>query len=1057
MRFKTYFLVFTTLFIVGHSFSQTVTTKPAITHVSCVGGTNGSIKLNNTAGGGTPHTYTWQPGNTNGDAITGKGVGNYSVSIKSNPPPLPLWNGNYNYNIGYKTLWQNFYFGMVTNSTGDTLIQNRNPPVSSWLETANSANVLPGSTDGWVEYVVTNTGYYKIFGLLDPTSGSGWNNIDFALYLKAGGSLSTINDGVEVGVGTYAIGDVIRIERSGSNIKYSKNNTVFTTLAISTPMVQAPLTVRAALYSNLARFENMGCSFPSANISAGVTKTITCASPTVSLIGSTNVVGGTYTWTPGGSAANSLTTSVAAAGTYSLKITVPVFGCIATSTVAVVTNTTLPNISAGPTKSITCSISSPTLTGSSSTSGATFSWTPGGSAPTSSVTVVSSVGTYTLKVTDPVNGCSVTSTVAVVTNTALPNVSAGPTKTITCASPTVTLMGSSNTPGVTYSWTPGGATTATVNVFTTGTFTLKVTDPINGCSETSTVAVVPNITAPNISAGTNKTITCTSPTAVLTGSSSTSGVSYSWTPGGSTPTNSTTTVSSVGTYTLKVTAVNGCVAISTVSVISNTIIPDVNIVSSMTPTLGLTAYWPFNGNAQDYSGNANHGTVSNATLSTDRFGNANKAYSFNGTSSRIDVPHSSTVDMANGQDFTLAFWMKSNAGNVGATPISKSVYGAWSGYMILVNNTDGGYCNSAGQCSFYVAAGATGDACANNPISNDATNWYFVTGQYKASTNQTFIYVNSVLQTDIGSKSGSTNNTKKLSFGAYNDATNLGFFNGYLDDIRLYNRLLNQSEIDALYNESNNQVITCANPTAILTGSSSTSGVTYSWTPGGSTPTGSTTVVSSAGIYTIKVTDPVNGCFATSTVAVVTNTTLTVNAGSDAFVTTGSNVGLGGTPSASAGSGNYTYSWTPVGTYAPGSTASNPTVTVNTSLTYTLTVTDNTTGCQKTDEKLVYIIGDPYYFVLKKTLDAGYYNSYNNKIYFAFEEEYIDQNSTTVLNYKIVNDNNTIVPSVPSQIENTGDNRYQLDLSVLGLNVGSYYRISITNEKNEVWYARFKY
>jgi hypothetical protein len=51
-------------------------------------------------------------------------------------------------------------------------------------------------------------------------------------------------------------------------------------------------------------------------------------------------------------------------------------------------------------------------------------------------------------------------------------------------------------------------------------------------------------------------------------------------------------------------------------------------VPNYIPTNGLVAYWPFSGNANDLSGNANNGTVSGATLTTDRFGNTNSAYSF---------------------------------------------------------------------------------------------------------------------------------------------------------------------------------------------------------------------------------------------------------------------------------------------------------------------------------------------------------------------------------------------------------------------------------------------
>ncbi len=58
-------------------------------------------------------------------------------------------------------------------------------------------------------------------------------------------------------------------------------------------------------------------------------------------------------------------------------------------------------------------------------------------------------------------------------------------------------------------------------------------------------------------------------------------------------------------------------------------------VPSYVPTDGLAGYWPFSGNANDESGNSHNGTVNGATLTADRFGNANSAYYFNGTSSYI--------------------------------------------------------------------------------------------------------------------------------------------------------------------------------------------------------------------------------------------------------------------------------------------------------------------------------------------------------------------------------------------------------------------------------------
>ena len=72
---------------------------------------------------------------------------------------------------------------------------------------------------------------------------------------------------------------------------------------------------------------------------------------------------------------------------------------------------------------------------------------------------------------------------------------------------------------------------------------------------------------------------------------------------------------------------------------------------------GLVASYPFNGNANDTSGNGNNGTVNGATLTKDRFGNAGKAYSFNGTSDYISV--SPIAGLTANQ--TKCFWIKPNA------------------------------------------------------------------------------------------------------------------------------------------------------------------------------------------------------------------------------------------------------------------------------------------------------------------------------------------------------------------------------------------------------------
>ena len=78
-------------------------------------------------------------------------------------------------------------------------------------------------------------------------------------------------------------------------------------------------------------------------------------------------------------------------------------------------------------------------------------------------------------------------------------------------------------------------------------------------------------------------------------------------------------------------------------------------------------YWPFNGNANDESGNNHHGSVNGATLTEDRFGNANSAYASDGANDYIGIAPSSLVD--NETTATLSFWLKRDALDGSGLPI----------------------------------------------------------------------------------------------------------------------------------------------------------------------------------------------------------------------------------------------------------------------------------------------------------------------------------------------------------------------------------------------------
>jgi len=91
-------------------------------------------------------------------------------------------------------------------------------------------------------------------------------------------------------------------------------------------------------------------------------------------------------------------------------------------------------------------------------------------------------------------------------------------------------------------------------------------------------------------------------------------------------------------------------------------------IPSYVPSSGLVGWWPFTGNAIDSSGNGNNGTVNGAVLVADRFGNINRAYNFDGTSSFISVSNNQTINFQSGNQFTFSYWI--NAASLSSNQIS---------------------------------------------------------------------------------------------------------------------------------------------------------------------------------------------------------------------------------------------------------------------------------------------------------------------------------------------------------------------------------------------------
>ena len=211
------------------------------------------------------------------------------------------------------------------------------------------------------------------------------------------------------------------------------------------------------------------------------------------------------------------------------------------------------------------------------------------------------------------------------------------------------------------------------------------------------------------------------------------------------------------------------------------------------PSNGLVAEWTFDGNANDTSGNANNGTVNGATLTTDRFGNANSAYSFDGVDDHIVVPEDNSLDFSN--DLTITAWIKSNNTSGARAIVTKwnDNTGEWS-YIFKDHNFND-------RLRMTLSSGAwPGFADLPSTSSIPLGQWTFVATTYDSSILK--LYFNGVEDADLP-VSGTINNsnTELLIGGTFSLGIIRELFDGVLDNIRMYNRVLSNSELQELFQE----------------------------------------------------------------------------------------------------------------------------------------------------------------------------------------------------------------------------------------------------------------
>ena len=328
------------------------------------------------------------------------------------------------------------------------------------------------------------------------------------------------------------------------------------------------------------------------------------------------------------------------------------------------------------------------------------------------------------------------------------------------------------------------------------------------------------------------------------------------------------------------------------------------------PTLGLVGFWPFTGNATDVSGNGNNGIVTGASLSADRFSASNSAYNFNGTTNYISVPSNSTL--SGYTDMSISVWI-----NPGALTGIQGIVTKW--YQVL-------NCNNNANSDTYEAALSSNQvqfATNNNNMtaftsppslpSGSLNNWVHLVYLSNSTLGQ-FIYINGVMSASFATSGAVCSSTNPVYFGTDYHGT-LGnfhrFFNGKIDDIGIWNRLLTNCEIQQLYTSSVGQLNTAGSATAVCFGSQAAlqanGASTYTWLPGNLT--GSLVLVSPTVTtnYTVVATNTL-GCTESNSL------TLIVNPVPNVTITPSPTVFCAGEQVTLTASGASSYSWTGLGT-----------------------------------------------------------------------------------------------------------------------------------------------
>lgn len=663
----------------------------------------------------------------------------------------------------------------------------------------------------------------------------------------------------------------------------------------------------------------------SPTVSTSGSQTITCAAPTVTLVGSASPSTCTPVWTGGvASGANSYTATASSSNIYTLTVTNPANGCVASATTQVVPSAGFPIVNTSVTNTLSCASLTAQVIATTTSTPVSYNWSGPGivSGATTASATVNAGGQYTVVVTNTLSSCSSTVTVSVNQNTISPSVTGATSGTLTCTIFTVNANATTTTTPVSYSWAGAGivsgAATGTITVNQAGTYNYTVTNTSNGCKNTDSRAVTQNTVSPSVSAFTSGSLTCSSPTVNAIASTSTSPVSYNWTGSGivSGATTGTITVNQGGSYNYTVTnTANGCSVNGSQSISQNTVTPTLTlsplnstICSGSTQTLSVTTA---GSNSILWSTSANTSSISvNPTVTTNY--SATVTNTVNGCSAMgtvtVNVNSIPTITLT-ASSSTICSGQTSTLTSSGASTYSWAP-GAQTTTVITVTPTG---------TSSYTVTGFNGSCSSSKTITINVTSTPTVATSITNTTICSGISVvagvtGATTYTWLPSGSGTTSTLTPSSTTVYSVTGSNG---SCVSSPKTFTINVTNSPTVGLTSSSST---ICSGQTATLTASGAS---TYSWAPGSQTTTIITVNPTGTSSYTVT---GFNGSCSS-------NKTITINVTSTPTVATSiTNTTIcSGTSVVASVTGATTYTW------LPGGSGTTNTLTPSSTTVYTVT------------------------------------------------------------------------------------------------------------------------